>query len=304
MNAYETITASIVEAIEAGAGPYKMPWHTVAGVANSPINLISRKAYRGINTLVLGSAAMSKGYHSGEWATYKQWQERGAQVRKGEKSTPVVFWKFFDQGRKPGEATEGDPGGSEKKAVSIPMARLYSVFNAAQTDGYVAPPEPVINREARIADCEAFVQALGASVQHGGNRAFYSPAADTVTMPPFERFIDSTAYYSVLAHELTHWTGPRLERNLTGRFGSESYAVEELVAELGAAFTCARLGIATEPRRDHAPYIASWLRVLKGDSRAIFTAASQAQRACDWMADRASGTAASPEVDVDVDIAA
>lgn len=278
MNTYETITASIVAAIETGTDKYQMPWHTVAGVGTSPRNAVSRKAYRGINTLILGS----KGYQSGDWATYKQWQERGVQVRKGEKSTTVVFWKFFDK-------TSESQDGETVKTGSIPMARMYSVFNSAQTDGYQAPPEPEYNADQRVADCEEFVSGLGATITHGGNRAFYSPATDTVTMPQFGQFDSATGYYSVLAHELTHWTGPRMERDLKGRFGSESYAMEELVAELGAAFTCAHLGIATEPRKDHAPYIASWLKVLNGDARAIFTASSQAQKACDWMVAKAAG---------------
>jgi antirestriction protein ArdC len=130
---------------------------------------------------------------------------------------------------------------------------------------------------------------VGATIQHGGDRAFYSPAYDIVQMPDFRQFKNSTGYYATLAHELTHWSGAkhRLDRNLANRFGSAEYAMEELIAELGAAFTCARLGLRTEPRLDHAPYVNSWLKVLRGDARAIFTAASKAQEAYDYLADLA-----------------
>jgi antirestriction protein ArdC len=144
---------------------------------------------------------------------------------------------------------------------------------------------PQLSEAERIARAEAFFAAIPAEVRHGGNRCYYDPAADRVQMVPFDRFESASAYYGVLAHELTHWTGApsRLARDLSGRFGSEAYAMEELVAELGAAFTGGQLGLPIEPRRDHAPYIASWLKVLKGDGRAIFTAAGKAQEAMDYM---------------------
>lgn len=274
---FERVTEVIVKAIEEGAGSYRMPWRTSGGFSNSPINAVSRKPYRGINVLVLWATAQEKGYLSGTWATYKQWQEIGAQVRQGEKSANVVFWKFFD--------SEKSEGGEEAEARRIPMARDYWVFNAEQVDGYTAADEPKVSREERIESADRFFSNVGISARPGGNRAFYVPETDTVHMPAFEAFKEPLFYYSVLSHEATHWSGAahRLNRDLTGRFGSESCAVEELVAELGAAFLCAELGLPTDPREDHAPYIASWLKVLKDDKRAIFTAAAKAQEAVDWM---------------------
>ncbi|MBX9694512.1 MAG: ssDNA-binding domain-containing protein [Cyanobacteria bacterium] len=278
---FQKVTEMIVAAIEEGAGTYKMPWRTSGGFPSSPINAVSKRPYRGINVLVLWATAQEKGYRSGTWATYKQWQELGAQVRKGEKSANVVFWKFFDREQEQQESAEG----SETHLRKIPMARDYWVFNAEQVEGYTVPDQPQTTREERIGFAEQFFQNLSLDLRPGENRAFYSPDTDSVHMPAFEAFREPLFYYSVLSHETTHWTGskPRLNRDLTGRFGTESYAVEELIAELGAAFLCAELGLPTDPRQDHAPYIASWLKVLKNDKRAIFTAAAKAQEAVDWM---------------------
>jgi antirestriction protein ArdC len=139
---------------------------------------------------------------------------------------------------------------------------------------------------------------IGASVKHGGNQAFYSPASDHIQMPPMQAIKESVGYYSTLVHEHTHWTATadRCDRQLGSRFGDNAYAAEELIAELGAAFTCAHLGLSTDPREDHAAYIASWLKVLKADARAIFTAASKAQQACDWLTARGGESASALEV--------
>ena len=165
------------------------------------------------------------------------------------------------------------------------FARGYRVFNAAQVDGFTPPEVPSLPTAERIAHAESFFEGLGAEIRHGGNRAYYHPKDDYIQLPPFEAFRDAVAYYATLAHESVHLTGhhSRLDRDLSGRFGDDAYAAEELIAELGAAFLCARLGLANEPRPDHAAYLSSWLRVLRSDERAIFTAASQAQAAVDWM---------------------
>jgi len=285
---YQRVTDQIVKAIETGAADWKMPWHQTGSENFTPINAQTKKPYRGVNILSLWAAADANGYPTGLWATYKQWQELGAQVKKGEKATLVVFWKFSDRDRDE-DAGEGEE--REEHTSRGVLARGYSVFNAAQVDGYQAPAVPTIPQAQRIESAESFFGALGADIRHGGGRAFYSPASDHIQMPNFEVFKDAVAYYAVLAHESTHWTGApqRLNRNLTGRFGTNSYAAEELVAELGAAFICAALGLCNEPRQDHAAYLNSWLQVLKSDKKAIFTAASKAQAAADWMHARQTG---------------
>ena len=279
---YQRITDRIAAAIEAGAGEWRMPWHPGAdGVAPVlPVNAATGKPYRGVNTVVLWATAQAEGYPSAVWATYRQWAELGAQVRKGERASPVVFWKISDK-----EDQEDANEGAEDDRRSRVFARGYSVFNAAQVDGYEAPALPVLLEAERIGHAEAFFDAIGADIRHGGNRACYVPSLDQIRMPPFEAFRDPIAYYATLAHEATHLTGhpSRCARDLRGRFGDEAYAAEELVAELGAAFVCADLAMAPEPRPDHAAYVASWLKVLRGDKRTIFTAAAKAQAAADWM---------------------
>jgi antirestriction protein ArdC len=286
---YRKVTDAIIHSIEQGVGTWRMPWHTSGRYAFSPINVASKKPYRGINTVCLWAAAQAKGYERGEWATYQQWQERGGQVRKGEKATTVVFWKFAN------DSSESQEDGTE---TSVSHSRLlftrgYSVFNAAQVDGYTPTADTDVPMPERIAHAEAFFGAIGADLRHGGNQAFYAPATDHIQMPPFAAFTENVSYYSTLAHEHTHWTAPtsRCDRQLGKRFGDSAYAAEELIAELGAAFTCAHLGLSTEPREDHASYIQSWLKVLKADSRAIFTAASKAQQATDWLIARAGESA-------------
>jgi len=274
-NMFEQITAQIIAAIEAGAGEYRMPWHRGQGLG-TPANAITGRPYRGINTLLLWAEAERATYSSGVWATYRQWTARGAQVRRGERSTLVMLWKPLNPAKAGDNAT--DPRGGL-------LARAFRVFNADQVDGYELVPGSVLDGSARIAEAEGFFQRQPATIWHGSDGAFYDPHADLVSMPSFSTFVSANAFYSVLAHELTHWTGAkcRLDRDLSGRFGSEAYAMEELVAELGAAFVAGHLGLGCEPRADHAPYIASWLSVLGSDPRAIVTAASKAQGAADYL---------------------
>ena len=275
---YQQVTNLIVKAIEQGADGYRMPWRASGGFPYSPINGVSKTPYRGVNVLVLWATAQAKGYQSGLWATYKQWQELGAQVRKGEKSTSIVFWKFLDR-EKPEKETD------EWTSRCVPIAKDYAVFNADQVDGFTPPKQKRASRAERIEHAEHFFQTLGVEVKPGGNQACYVPKTDSIHMPALEAFKEPLFYYSVLSHETTHWTGAesRLNRDMAGRFGSESYAFEELIAELGSAFLCSSLGLPTDPRRDHAPYIKSWLKVLRRDKKAIFTAAAKAQQAVDWM---------------------
>jgi antirestriction protein ArdC len=277
---YADVTNKIVAAIEAGAATYTLPWQRIAGL---PKNVASHRSYRGINTLLLWLIGNQKGYTTPYWATFKQWIELGHPVRKGETSATVVFWKLLDQAG--GDSAEPSDGGEAADNRRPILARAYHVFNASQVEGYAVPELTVLSEVERDAKAEAFFSRLPISVHHEGGQAFYRPSTDSVHLPEFGLFKDANSYYAVRGHESVHATGAkhRLDRDLSGRFGSESYAVEELVAELGAAFLCADLGLSPEPRLDHAGYIESWLKVLKGDSRAIFTAAGKAQAAVDWL---------------------
>ncbi|BDC49816.1 hypothetical protein F183_A21320 [Bryobacterales bacterium F-183] len=283
---YQSITDQIAQAIEDGAATFQMPWRNSDGFPYSPINAVSKNAYRGINVLVLWAAAQRRGFSSGLWATFKQWQTLGGQVRKGERATTAVLWKFFDTKDNETEVESGDSANARR----IPMVREYTLFNVAQVDGYEMKPGAKPSKNERIEEAERFFSGLEISLGAGGNRAYYCPTSDSVFMPPFEAFKQPLFYYSVLAHETTHWSGAerRLNRDLEGRFGSDSYAMEELIAELGAAFLCAKLNLPSDPRLDHAPYVATWLKVFKNDKKALFTAAARAQEAADWLVKTAS----------------
>ncbi len=284
---YTRITAEILAAIENGAGEWRMPWHHDGSTIARPRNVASDKGYRGINILTLWVAAYRSTYTSGIWGTYQQWSQLGCQVRKGEKSTTVVFWKETRKGdHENAESDRADrSNGDEREGQAQFFARGYSVFNASQVDGYVQPDLSRLPETERVARADAFFAALDIPIIIGGDQACYRPDIDTVFMPPFERFVNSASFYSCLGHETAHATGAkhRLDRDLTGRFGSAKYAMDEIVVELTSSFLMADLGTTHEPRPEHAAYIASWLKVLKDDPRAIFTAASKAQAAADWM---------------------
>lgn len=281
---FERITRQIADAIAAGAGTCSMPWHRWTEGLAEPVNAITGRPYRGVNTILLWAAAEHAGYSSGRWATYRQWSEAGAQVRKGEKSTSILFWKPAHAGDRDHE--DDDYGGPDDRHHRSFIAKVYCVFNAEQVDGAPQAPLPTpLSDDERLAAAESFFANVGATVHHQGDRAFYRPSTDEIHMPRFEQFRDGPAYYSTLGHEHIHWTGAkhRLDRDLKNRFGSEAYAFEELIAELGAAFLAARLGLSVAPRPDHAAYIAGWLKVLGQDPRAILTASSKAQQALDYL---------------------
>jgi antirestriction protein ArdC len=210
--------------------------------------------------------------------------EQGAQVRKGERGSLIVFYKRLEE--LPFEAE--DDGQSRLNFV----ARASHVFNAQQVDGFEPPLPERLSEFQTDQQAEAFVGAVGAEVRHGFTMACYRRSTDSIEMPEREWFVGTAtsspqeSYYGVLCHELTHWTGAqhRLNRDLGKRFGDQAYAMEELVAEIGAAFLCSALGIASEPRPDHAAYVSTWLQVLKQDTKAIFTAASKAQEAYEHLA--------------------
>ncbi len=277
---YAAITHKIIEAMNTGVTPFVMPWHrSGAGIAR-PTNAVTGYVYRSGNVIALWAAAAVARYASGYWASYRQWQHVGAQVRKGERSSVILFYK---------EATpEND---DEEEPPRRFYGRAYHVFNSGQVEGW-QPPEPQRRDLVRsLEHVEAFVGALNANIQHGGNVAQYRPGRDAIDMPPRSQFVGSMtsspteAYYATLLHELVHWTGAahRLARDQGERFGDQSYAMEELVAELGAAFLCVDLGVANDPRPDMAAYVENWLAVLKHDQKAIFTAARSAQRAVDYL---------------------
>lgn len=276
---YARVTRHIVEEIERHGG---LP---PGGLGELPVNAASGRHYRGVNTLALWFAAARRGYDSPQWGTLRQWNELGGRVRKGERSTLVVFWKTL--GGDDAESEDVRDGGGSETDTSRPrfVARGYPVFNAAQVEGSgeEAVPEPY--SAAGLEQAERFAAGLGADVRTGEGTPFYDKRDDYIQMPGTDSFRDPAARFAVLTHELTHWTGAasRLARDMTGRFGSEGYAVEELVAELGAAFLSASFGVTAEPRADHARYVGSWLTVLRNDTRAVFTAASKAQQAADWM---------------------
>ena len=282
VDVYQRVTDQIIQAIEAGADKWEMPWHSPETAFRYPVNIESGKQYRGVNILGLWASSYLQGFQEPVWGTFKQWGDKGLFVRKGEKATIGVFWKQLQ----PYEQAEL-PNGDESEAKNGPrlVARAFPLFNAQQIEGYEAPPLPDTPHFERVQRAEEFFSALGADIRHGGGKAFFRPEADYIQMPPFEAFFDPIAYYSTLAHEATHWSGhkSRLDRDLKGRFGTESYAAEELIAELGAAFIAADLQLAPEPRPENAAYIQSWLKVLREDNRAIFTASSHAQRAADFM---------------------
>jgi antirestriction protein ArdC len=226
---------------------------------------------------------MAQNFAAPIWMTFKQALELDAHIRLDEKGSLVVYANSIK--RKETDEKTGDEIDRE-----IPFLKGYTVFNVEQIEGlpevYYAKAAPTLDPVARIDHAEKFFAALGATIRHGGNRAFYSITADAIQMPPFESFQDADSYYATLAHECTHWAGSksRLDRDFGGhRFGSEGYAVEELVAELGAAFLCSDLELALEPRGDHASYIANWLKLLATDDRAVFTAAAHAQRAAEFI---------------------
>jgi antirestriction protein ArdC len=290
---YTRITNQIVSHLEKGVRPWVKPWNAehAAGRITRPLRH-NGKPYSGINVLSLWASAVAQNFAAPIWMTFKQALELDGHIRKGEKGSLVVYADSIT--RKDTDEKTGDEIDRE-----IPFLKGYTVFNVEQIDGlpevYYAKAAPILDPVARIEHAEKFFAASGATIRHGGNRALYSIAVDAIQMPPFESFQDADSYYATLAHECTHWTGSktRLDRDFGGhRFGSEGYAIEELVAELGAAFLCADLELALEPREDHASYIATWLKVLAADNRALFTAAAHAQRAAEFINRRATEAAA------------
>lgn len=280
---YATVTAQLVAAIEEGPGEFRMPWHHDGAPVMRPTSAAGRR-YAGINRVILWATAENRGFTSGTWATYQQWKQHGAQVRRGECGTHVVLWKKFE---KPG-AEGSDAGDGQDDGRRRYFATSFCVFNQDQVDGIdervITPVAPIT---PDIAAAQGFLESLGVPVEYGLYDAHYNPTRDKVFMPERRAFDSDLNLVGVLAHEMVHATGhgSRLARE-TLRDYSKDRAIrarEELTAELGAAMLLADLGLAATPRPDHAAYLTSWLTLLKHDPRAIFTAAAQAQSAADWI---------------------
>lgn len=276
---YQRITDTIIEQLEAGTKPWIRPWRGNARRSSIIPRRATGKTYRGINVIMLWVAGQMFGYEENTWMTYRQAQDLGGQVRKGEKGSLVVKYGTF---------TPKDQEDDEDRA--IPYLKGYTVFNVEQIEDlpvrfYSAaeelPSAPVPHIEA----VETFVKNTGAKVSYGGTKACYRPSIDDILMPDRNRFDSEVHLYSTLLHELAHFSGAkhRLDRDLTSRFGNEAYAMEECIAECTAAFLCADLGVDHDPRDNTAAYLANWLTVLKNDKRAIVTAAAKAQAAADYL---------------------
>ena len=272
---YQAVTDRIIKALEAGTPPWICPWES--GALSIPENIANGHRYRGINILLLHLSATDQGYNTSRWLTFKQALALGGHVRKGESGTPIVFYK-------PLEISEQVDAGDPTTRV-IPLLRSFSVFNVEQVDGLPDAFDPVLPQhewDACIA-AETLLTNSGALIQHGGCRAFYRPSTDEIQLPPRASFPTASSYYATALHELTHWTAApsRCNRPLGKRNGIDAYAFEELVAEIGAAFTSAHCGLPA--RLEHASYIESWLQALRNDKRLILTAASKAQAAADYL---------------------
>lgn len=276
MDIYQQVTDRIISLIESGTVPWRKCWSAGSGM---PKNLISKKEYRGINVFILASSSYSSPY----WLTYKQATDLGGFVRKGEKSTPVIFWKMLDK---------HDQDEETKATGRIPMLRQYHLFSVEQCDGITVPPDPeeTINPFSAIEKCEQIIAGYKnrPDIHFGGAKAFYRVSEDRVQMPHKHTFNSSEDFYQVLLHELSHSTGHKsrlarkevLERN---EFGSEDYSSEEICADLSASMLCAIAGISNQTIEMSASYINGWLSVLRQDKKAIVVAAARAQAAADHI---------------------
>jgi antirestriction protein ArdC len=275
---YADVSARIVAELERGAAPWIKPWSATPG-ANTPCNAVSNRPYSGCNVVLLWMA-QAAGYRSPRFLTFKQALELGGNVRKGERGTKVYFVK---------QLHVRDESAADSSGMRIvPMMREYTVFNIAQCDNLpdsinTGKPIRVRNPDARDGLADDFLQSTDADIREGHGEAYYIPSRDFISMPAFAGFKGADHFYNVAFHELAHWTGhkSRLDRDLKNRFGSRSYAAEELIAELSAAFLCAEFGFDGDLRS--AGYIGNWTELLKADKRAFFTACSQASKAADYL---------------------
>lgn len=279
---HQQVTDTIISQMEKGVAIWQKPWN--GGDFNPfriPMNIKTGNGYNGINILLLWSATISKDLKSHDWATFKQWNEKGEKIRKGESGSLIVKFDTFEK----------EVDGELKK---LPFLKASKVFNRCQLASYV-PSEPelseAVNKVEKLKNVEKFISNTKAEIVHTGVFAKYNKLEDRIYMPEQTLFIESDdlsateAYYSTLCHELAHWTGHehRLNREFGKRFGNQTYAFEELIAELSSAFLMAELEITNTPKEAHASYLSNWLDVLKNDKKAIFTAASSATKATEYL---------------------
>jgi antirestriction protein ArdC len=276
---YAEVSARILGELEAGAAPWVKPWSATPG-ANTPCNAVTNRPYSGCNVVPLWMAA-SAGYRVPRYLTFKQALELGGNVRKGERGHTVFFVKRL-------AVKDTSEGAADDDTKIVPMMRAYTLFNLDQCEGLPDRVRTVgeikrRNPDARDATIDEFLACSGVKIREGAGEAYYRPSDDVVNLPRFEAFKSAAHFYRVAFHELGHATGnkSRLDRDLRHRFGERAYAAEELVAELCAAFLCAEFSLDGDLR--HASYIASWIWLLKADSRAFFTACSKAQAAADYL---------------------
>jgi antirestriction protein ArdC len=280
MDINQIITDKIINLLERGTVKTGARW-TGSKATGLPVNAKSGEQYHGINVLVLWAEMADKSYASSQWLTFKQAADLGANVRKGEKSVMCVYYRTVGQ---------RDEAKAEDEQETYFMAKPFWLFNVAQIDGLPADltttasatPAKSFNQHQ---EAEQLLRNSQASIHYGFDSAYYSPSADKICLPARERFTSESNFYATALHELSHWTGSetRLNRSFGKRFGDDAYAFEELVAELGAAFTVGQLGMIDATIEAHADYVQSWIKVLKGDKKAIFTAASQAAKASDFI---------------------
>jgi len=268
-NVQQEVTDRILAEMQQGKLPWVQPW-SGRGSNAMPRNAITKRAYSGANVVLLWLSP----YASQDWITYKQAQELGGNVKKGEKGTHIIY---ASQVKGKDKETQEDK--------SFFMLKSYTVFNIEQCEGIDLNAQPVasINQDQRDRGCDAFMASTGADIRHGEGRAYYRQAGDYIMLPPYEMFKSGVGYYETALHELVHWTGAeaRCNRQFGKRFGDRAYAAEELVAELGAAFMCAEFGY--DAMTQHAAYIQNWIELLKDDPKAFITAASKASQAVEYL---------------------
>lgn len=289
INIYDEVTQKIITALEDGVTPWTRSWKSLGALRNA----VSGRSYRGINTLLLSISSLAQGFSDPRWLTFKNADQLGGKVRKGQKGTMIVFWKFVTKAQDGEENFDGEDheDGSGKKFA---FARRYTVFNVEQCDGLKLEALTLDDLELELEETELNEQAeaiLALPVlHHGGDRACYMPSADQIFMPQRSSFESLNHYYATGFHETCHWTKhpSRLDRDFKQRFKveKEARAMEELVAEIGAAFLGAHTGVPFEGMQ-HPEYIGSWIKVFQGNNKAIFTATSHAQKAADFIIDQA-----------------